>query len=161
VCIILSRQTDELHVRKIREGTVIDHIPAGRALEVLKILNVTGRGDKPVSLVMNVPSKKMGKKDIVKLEERELSIEEIDKISLIAPNASINIIRNYDVFRKENVKLPSILKSVLVCANRSCITNSEREPVKSTFFVESETPPRLRCYYCQRLMEEQDLLRQL
>jgi len=161
VYIILSRHTDELRVRKIREGTVIDHIPAGRALEVLKILNVTGREDKPVSLVMNVPSKKMGKKDIVKLEERELSIEEIDKISLIAPNASINIIRNYDVFRKENVKLPRILKSVLACANRSCITNSEREHVKSTFYVESETPLRLRCYYCQRLMEEQDLLKQL
>ncbi len=161
MCIRLSHKTDELHVRKIREGTVIDHIPAGRALEVLKILNINGQENKPVSLVMNVTSKKMGKKDIVKLEERELSIEEIDKISLIAPNASINIIRNYDVYRKENVKLPRILKSVLLCANRSCITNSEREPVKSTFYVESETPLRLRCYYCQRLMEEQDLLRQL
>ena len=98
--------TDELRVKKIREGTVIDHINAGTALSVLHILGLTGRGENIVTVAMNVPSQKLGRKDIVKVEERALNAEEVDKIALIAPRATINIIRDYAVVAKQKTKLP-------------------------------------------------------
>ena len=91
-------QTDkyELYVKKIKNGTVIDHISAGYALDVLKILNIKGKESNTVGVVMNVQSKNIEKKDMVKIEGRELKPEEVDKIALISPNATINIIREYD-----------------------------------------------------------------
>ena len=86
-----------LRVSKIKDGTVIDHITSGHALDVVKILGITGKSGNIVTIAMNVPSKRMGKKDIVKIEGRELKAEEVDKIALIAPNATINIIRDYKV----------------------------------------------------------------
>ncbi len=88
-------QTDkyELYVKKIKNGTVIDHISAGYALDVLKILNIKGKESNTVGVVMNVQSKNIEKKDMVKIEGRELKPEEVDKIALISTNATINIIR--------------------------------------------------------------------
>src|SRR4029077_13876464 len=85
------------YVKKIRNGTVIDHISAGHALDVLKILRISGGEGDIVSVAMNVPSKTDSKKDIVKVENRELKPGEVDKIALIAPGATINIIRDYEV----------------------------------------------------------------
>jgi aspartate carbamoyltransferase regulatory subunit len=96
---------EELYVKKIRDGTVIDHVSAGLALDVLKILNITGRDGRVVSIAMNVPSRKYGRKDIIKVEGRELKPEEVDKIALIAPKSTINIIRGYRVHEKKRVKL--------------------------------------------------------
>ena len=98
-------QTDkyELYVKKIKNGTVIDHISAGHALDVLKILNIKGKESNTVGVVMNVQSKNLEKKDMVKIEGRELKPEEVDKIALISPNATINIIREYDVRDKKKV----------------------------------------------------------
>ncbi len=90
----------ELYVKKIRNGTVIDHIFAGHALDVLKILGIDGREGHIVSAAMNVISKKQNKKDIVKVENRELKPGEVDKIALIAPSATISIIRDYEVAEK-------------------------------------------------------------
>ncbi|MEM0303526.1 MAG: aspartate carbamoyltransferase regulatory subunit, partial [Saccharolobus sp.] len=85
----VSKQ-EELIVSKIKDGTVIDHIPAGRALSVLKILGIKGDEGYRIALVMNVESKKIGKKDIVKIEGREIDDKEAELISLIAPSATIN-----------------------------------------------------------------------
>lgn len=152
-------EEDELRVKKIREGTVIDHINAGSALSVLKILGITGREDNVVSIAMNVPSHKLGKKDIVKVEGRELDSDEVDKIALIAPRATINIIRDYVVVEKQKTKLPRIIRGIVKCANVTCISNS-KEPVQPMFFVENEDPVRLRCYYCNRIMEKDNVLGQ-
>jgi len=149
-----------LRVAKIREGTVIDHITAGYALIVLRILGITGREGHIVSVVMNVPSKKLGKKDIVKIEGRELSREEVDRIALVAPRATINIIRNYQVVEKHRVRLPDVIRNIIKCLNPACITNS-REPVEPVFYVMSEEPLKLRCHYCGRIMERQDVLASL
>ena len=108
---------------------------------------------------MNVPSKRMGKKDIVKIEGRELKAEEVDKIALIAPNATINIIRDYKVVDKKRVQLPKVIKNIVRCANPACISNSN-EPVQPTFYVESQEPLYLKCHYCGYLMERDEILKQ-
>lgn len=150
---------EALHIKKIKEGTVIDHITAGNALSVLKILGLTGSGDNIVSVAMNVPSQKLKKKDIVKVEERELNPNEVDKISLIAPKATINIVRNYKVVDKQKTKLPNIIRGIIKCANLSCISNSN-EPVTTIFHLENEEPLRIRCHYCNRIMKKKDVLNQ-
>lgn len=148
----------ELYVKKIRNGTVIDHISAGYALDVLKILNITGKESKTVGVVINVPSKLIGKKDIVKIEGGELKPEDVDKIALISPKATINIIREYDVVDKKKVSLPNVIKGIVKCSNPSCISN--KEPVSSLFHVQEGEPIRLRCHYCNRIMEKRDILSQ-
>jgi len=148
-----------LRVSKIKDGTVIDHIIAGHALEVLKILAITDNVKGIVTVGMNVPSKTLGLKDMVKIEGRELESEEVDKIALLAPQASINIIRNYKVVDKQLVRLPEVIRETVKCANPACISNSN-EPVKSTFYVDNEEPLRLRCHYCGYIMEKQDISKQ-
>jgi len=148
-----------LRVSKIKDGTVIDHITCGHALDVIKILGITGRVDGVVTVAMNVPSKTVGVKDMVKIEGRELKSEEVDKIALLAPHATINIIRNYKVAEKQRVKLPTVIRGIVKCANPACISNS-KEPVQPTFYVDSEDPLRLRCHYCGYIMEKKDVLRQ-
>ncbi|MBX5326470.1 MAG: aspartate carbamoyltransferase regulatory subunit [Candidatus Bathyarchaeia archaeon] len=149
-----------LYVAKIRNGTVIDHITAGHAMDVAKILGIAGRTNGGiVTIAMNVASKKLGKKDMVKIEGRELNPDEVDKIALLAPHASINIIRNYEVIEKKEVKLPRVLKGIIKCANPACISNSD-EPVQPKFYVESEEPLSVKCHYCGYIMEKQDILKQ-
>jgi aspartate carbamoyltransferase regulatory subunit len=149
----------ELYVKKIKNGTVIDHISAGYALDVLKILNITGKEGNTVGVVLNIESKHIEKKDMVKIEGRELKPEEVDKIALISPNATINIIREYGVTDKKKVNLPKDIKGIIECSNPSCISNS-KEPVRSIFHVQIVDPIQLRCHYCNRTMERKDILKQ-
>ena len=101
---------------------------------------------------MNVKSR-IGKKDIVKVENRELDPREVDKISLIAPKATINIIRDFEVVEKHRVKLPDEIFGIVKCSNPTCISNS-KEPVKSRFLVTCKDPPTIKCYYCERETED-------
>ncbi len=154
----MSRK-EELYVRKIESGTVIDHIAAGHSLDVLRILKINGRGESVVSVLINVPSKKVGRKDIVKVDRRELRPEEVDKIALVAPNATINIVRGFEVVDKKKVKLPRLIKGIIRCDNPTCVSNAN-EPVESIFLVEQVEPLRVRCHYCTRIMESGDILKQ-
>ncbi|GAA0643942.1 aspartate carbamoyltransferase regulatory subunit [Salarchaeum japonicum] len=140
----------ELRVSKIRNGTVIDHVNAGEALHVLALLEIDGSGGETVSLGMNVPSQTMGKKDVVKVEGRELSQNELDVLSLIAPDATINIIREYEVAEKKHVEPPETVEGVLSCPNLDCITNDD-EPVQPRFDVLSEG---VRCAYCETIVRD-------
>ncbi|NQE46268.1 Aspartate carbamoyltransferase regulatory chain [ANME-1 cluster archaeon GoMg2] len=144
----------ELKVVPITNGTVIDHITAGQALNVLRILGITTKTNAILSVVMNVQSKMMGRKDIVKVEDLELKSEEVDKIALIAPNATINIIRNSEVIAKHKVYLPASIEGFIRCANPNCISNAKREPVISKFLTVRENPPKFRCFYCERIIED-------
>ncbi len=139
-----------LLISPIRNGTVIDHITAGEALNVLKILGITGSTTEALSVATNVASRRMGKKDIVKIENRELRKEEVDRIALIAPLARINIIRDYRVVDKKGVEIPKILRGVVRCPNPGCITNTS-EPIESTFEV---LPKGLHCLYCDWLIKD-------
>ena len=138
----------ELKVTPIKNGTVIDHITAGLALKVLRVLKIPASSSSVVSVAMNVNSK-YGKKDVVKVENRELDPREVDKVALIAPKATINIIRDYEVVEKHKVQLPDKIVGIVKCSNPTCVSNSN-EPVKSRFHVVSKDPPQIKCYYCER-----------
>jgi aspartate carbamoyltransferase regulatory subunit len=138
----------ELRVSKIENGTVIDHIPGGQALNVLAILGIDGDAGEVVSVGMNVPSDRLGHKDVVKVEDRELSQSEVDVLSLIAPAATINIIRGYDVIDKSRVERPDQVSGILQCSNTNCITAGE-EPVDPTFEVLDDG---VRCIYCDTII---------
>jgi aspartate carbamoyltransferase regulatory subunit len=145
----------ELKVKPIRNGTVIDHISANKALRVLKILGLPSK-ETAVTLAMNVQSSQMGSKDIVKIEGRELASREVDEIALIAPYATINIIRDYEIVGKGKVNLLDEIKSILNCSNPNCITNTD-EPVNTRFIVLQKEPLILRCHYCERIMDQEEV----
>ena len=147
----------ELRVSKIKDGTVIDHIPGGFALEVVKILGITGKGKKVMTIAINVPSKRFGVKDIVKIEGKALNSQEVNKIALVAPHASINFIHNYAVVEKLEVKLPKAIEGIIKCVNPCCISNSN-EPVVSKFYIKTEEPLLLKCHYCGFTLEQADVL---
>ena len=140
----------ELRVSKIRNGTVIDHVTGGQALNVLAILDIDGSEGESVSIGMNVPSHRLGRKDIVKVENRELSQSEVDVLALIAPEATINIVRDYEVVDKLRVERPESVVGVLSCPNRNCISNAD-EPVASKFDVLADG---VRCTYCGTIVRE-------
>lgn len=144
-----------LKVKSIKNGTVIDHITANRALSVLNILNLPDE-DTSLTVAMNVESPDMSRKDIVKIENRELSQDEVDKLVLIAPNATINIIRDYDITRKARLELKDEISDVITCSNPNCISNSN-EPIKTKFYVQSKKPVVLRCHFCERTMDLDDI----
>ena len=150
----------ELRVSKIKDGTVIDHISGGYALDVVKILGITGREKRVMTIAINVPSKRFKVKDIVKIEGRALNSQEVNRIALVAPHASINIIRNYSVVEKLEVKLPQVIEGTVKCVNPACISNSE-EPVSTRFYVKSEEPLMLKCHYCGYILEKADVLQHL
>ncbi len=145
----MEEEKKKIKITPIEHGTVIDHIKKGQAMKVLKILNLIDREiDFIVSVAMNVDSSE-GKKDIVKVEDMELRNDELDKISLISPEATVNIIRNYDVVDKHRVELPEMTKGIVRCRNNNCITN-QKEPVDSEFEVVGKDPVTLKCIYCKR-----------
>jgi aspartate carbamoyltransferase regulatory subunit len=139
---------------------VIDHLPAGTSPMVLRILGIDKKWENAVSVAMNVPSHGGDKKDIVKVEDRILEKEETDKLSMIANNATINIIENYAVKEKHHVSPPEFLEGVLECKNPKCVTNG-KEPVLTCFAVENTEPLTLRCKYCGRIMDKELIEEQL
>lgn len=146
----MTMRPKEIKLAPIRNGTVIDHIATGEALNVLKILGVNEYVDSTISVGMRVSSRKTPKwKDIVKIEDCELDQETVDKIALIAPDATISIIRNYFVAEKYKVALKDHVIGLARCCNPNCITN-KNEPVETEFEVISRRPTRLRCSYCDR-----------
>jgi aspartate carbamoyltransferase regulatory subunit len=144
----------ELKITPIKNGTVIDHIGNGLALEVLRIVGVqTLDKDSTVSVALHVRSGKLGWKDIVKVENMELSARKVNAIALIAPTATISIIRDYRVQEKRPVDLPERIVGVLRCPNLNCITN-QTEPLESEFEVVRRRPVLLTCAFCERQVDD-------
>lgn len=144
----------ELKLTPIKNGTVIDHIGNGLALDVLRIIGISEIDrTSTVSVALHVRSQKIGWKDIVKVENMELSARKVNAIALLAPTATISIIRDFHVREKHPVDLPDRIVGVLRCPNPSCITN-QSEPVESDFEVASRKPVVLRCAYCERLVDD-------
>jgi len=144
---------EELKVSKIEQGTVIDHIRAGLAPLVLRILGIECGFRSGVIVAMNVSSSHYGRKDIVKVERQFLNEETINKIAIISPQATINIIKDYQVVEKHQVELPDRLIGIVRCPNRNCITNSA-EGVETIFHVEQG---KLRCHYCEELVDIEEV----
>tara|TARA_B110000467_G_scaffold104141_1_gene94565 strand:+ start:84 stop:560 length:477 start_codon:yes stop_codon:yes gene_type:complete len=146
-------------VTAIRNGTVVDHIPSGQALRVLEMLGIGGKSSVPVSLVMNVPSKKMGAKDIIKVEDRELTQTELDRLALVAPDAHVAIIRAYSVAEKLTINLGNEVLNVVRCTFSNCITTNLREPLPHRLKVISRDPLHIRCHYCGRPQDLDELIK--
>jgi len=136
-----------MKVQRIEHGTVIDHIPPGKAFDVLSVLGISN--DRSMSILINSQSKKGDRKDILKVEDVELSGEEANRVALVAPNATINIIREGEVYRKFKVEVPVVVRGILTCSNPNCISN-QKEPVTSEFRLGEEEPHRYVCVYCER-----------
>ena len=140
----------EIIISSIRNGTVIDHITPGEALTVIRILKIKSGTNLNVTMASNVKSSRGGRKDVVKIEDRELLKEEVDKIALVAPDATINIIREYEVAVKKQVEVPKDIVGVIKCPNPNCITNTN-EPVPSRFVSHSRG---FRCVYCDTVISK-------
>ena len=141
--------SEKLQVEAIQQGTVIDHIPAGQGIRILKRLHLESAG-KRITVGMNLPSKDHCLKDIIKVEGRMFTEDEAHQLALFAPSATINVIDNFDVVNKFSMQLPETLVGVFACPNSNCI--SLNEPVKSYFYVSKrdDAQVKMRCKYCEK-----------
>jgi aspartate carbamoyltransferase regulatory subunit len=144
----------QLQVNAIKNGTVIDHIPSKNLFKVISILGLD-KIDSPITFGTNLESKRLGSKAIVKIADVFFLEEEINKIALVAPEAKLNIIRDYEVIEKKEVKVPDIIVGIAKCVNPMCVTNNE--PVKTKFYLVSKKEVTLKCHYCERLMDQEHL----
>jgi aspartate carbamoyltransferase regulatory subunit len=149
--------TSQLLVRRIKDGTVIDHIESGKALLVLHALNITGKEGNVITVALNVPSNKHNKKDIIKVENRFLEKDETDKLALIAPFATTNIIKDYKLIEKRKIQLPSFIVGIFRCPNLKCVTNSD-EYIKPTIDIIDREKILLKCRYCARTLTINELV---
>jgi aspartate carbamoyltransferase regulatory subunit len=143
----------ELKVDAIKEGTVIDHIPAGKAFRIISILNLDERDQ--ITIGTQLVSRKYGKKDIIKIEHREFSQNELNIITLIAPTATFVTIREYESVEKRKAEIPSEVQGLITCPNPACICN--QEPMITRFFTVTTSPISLRCGYCERVYPIDDI----
>lgn len=165
------KEGDKLKIDLIKDGTVIDHIEGGWGIEVIDMFGIKSPTDSVLSIAVNVQSISMGHKDIVKIEGRELKPIEVDKIAIIAPRATINVIRNTEVISKERVKLPTVIEGIIKCQNPTCITNDTRpdnplvpkEPVATKFYSINprSKEPSFRCHYCGSIIGRNEAIRAL
>jgi len=149
-------EQSELLVRRIKEGTVIDHIDEGKGLQVLSALRIDGKDGSLITIALNVPSGKFKKKDIIKVENRFLKDDDTNKLAVIVPNATINIIKNYKLVEKRRVALPNEIDRIFRCSNPECITNST-EYIESVMDVIDKEGRVLRCRYCGRMLDVNQL----
>lgn len=138
----------KLKVSAIKEGTVIDHIPAQSLFKVITILGLDSI-ENQITFGTNLDSGKLGSKAIIKVSDKFFEDDEINKIALIAPNAKLNIIRDYEVVEKKVVEIPDKITGIVKCFNPKCITNSER--ITTSFKVVNKSPVSLKCKYCEKI----------
>ena len=143
-----SKKIKELKVSAIEHGTVIDHIPSSAVFQVIRILKLEAF-ENMVLFATNLESKKYGKKGIVKVSNKFFAPEELNKISLVAPHASIIEIHDFQVQKKTVVETPERIKGIVKCFNPNCITNIEQIP--AIFAVVDKEDTRLKCHYCEEI----------
>ena len=144
-----------LKVSAIKDGTVIDHIPTKALFKVIKILKLEDC-IQMVTFGNNLDSKAMGRKAIIKIANRFFADEEVNKIALVAPNAKLNTIRDYKVIEKRVVETPKEIIGIVNCFNPVCITNSEK--ITTRFEVLSHKPIALKCFYCEKITNENEMV---
>lgn len=144
-----------LSVSAIKQGTVIDHIQAGKALSIVRLLNLA-EGKQQVTLGMNLGSRSMGHKDIIKLESKELTEQEANQVAIFSPSATIHIIQDYVVVKRFQVALPDVMEKALLCPNTRCITNSE-EVLTRFQIVDLKKSIQLTCKYCEKSFTQNEM----
>ena len=143
-----------LSVSAIQEGTVIDHIPANSLFDVINILKLD-KLKSQITFGSNFPSKQLGRKAIVKIEGKFFSTDEINRISLVAPQAKLNFIHDYTVTEKHIVEVPDTIEGIAKCMNPKCVTNNENVPTK--FRVVDKKNVALKCHYCEKITDRKHL----
>ncbi len=143
-----------LQVSALCNGTVIDHIPADKLFAVVNLLDIPTMSNN-VTIGYNLESKKLGKKGLIKIADRFFTDDEINKISVIAPNVVLNTIRNYNVVEKREVKMPDEIHNIIKCNNLNCITNNE--PMETHFYVANRDTHTLKCRYCEKEVSLDDI----
>jgi aspartate carbamoyltransferase regulatory subunit len=144
----------QLSVSAIKEGTVIDHVPANVLFKVVSILKLDEL-DTMITIGNSLSSEKLGKKGIIKLSKVFFRDEEINKIALVAPCAKLNIIRDYEVVEKKEVQIPDEIIGIAKCVNPKCITNNEA--VATRFTVISKEEVKLKCHYCEKITDQENI----
>ncbi len=147
-------QNKKLQVSAIKNGTVIDHIPAERLFTVLNILKLN-HIETLVTFGTNLESKRLGKKGIIKVENIYFKEKDINKIALIAPQAKLNVIKDYEVVEKWEVKIPDEINGIVKCVNPMCITNHEK--ITTKFAVVSKDSLALKCHYCEKITDNKHI----
>lgn len=137
----------ELLVAALQNGTVIDHIPSAKLFKVISVLHLENMKT-AVTVGFNLKSKKMGHKSIIKIADKFFTDEELNQLSVITPNVTLAIIRDYEVVEKKEVKMPEELYDIVKCANPKCITNNE--PMRTHFHVLDKETGILQCHYCNK-----------
>lgn len=145
----------QLIVNAIRNGTVIDHIPAKNLFKVISILNLE-QIDTQITFGTNLESKKLGSKAIIKIADKYFLDNEINKIALVAPQAKLNIIRDYEVIEKRVVEVPDTFIGIVRCVNPKCITNYEN--ITTKFTVVSKNEVALKCNYCEKITQQDQMV---
>ena len=142
-----DKNKKELAVAALENGTVIDHIPSDSLFKVVDLLGIQSL-EENVTIGNNIDSKKYGKKGIIKVANVTFPEATLNRIAIAAPNAVINIIKNYEVVEKHKVSLPDDIYGIVKCTNPKCITNNE--PMRTHFHVIDRENMVLKCHYCER-----------
>ena len=143
----MKNNKTELLVAALENGTVIDHIPSELVFTIASLLELEKLGSS-VTIGYNLHSNKVGKKGIIKVADKYFSDEEISRLSIVAPNVVLNIIRDFDVVEKKEVIIPDELYGIVRCGNPKCITNNE--PMPTHFHVVNKEEGTLKCHYCEK-----------
>ena len=145
---------EELQVVALKNGTVIDHIPTDKLFTVVSLLGLKN-SDLNITIGNNLKSSKLGKKGLIKVADRFFTDEEISRLSVVAPNVKLNIIRDYEVVEKKEVIMPDVVKGIVKCGNPKCITNNE--PMTTIFHVLCKENGMLKCHYCEKEQHKESL----
>ncbi|MCQ2201106.1 MAG: aspartate carbamoyltransferase regulatory subunit [Bacteroidales bacterium] len=145
----------ELKVSAIKDGTVIDRIPAENLFKVISILGLEHISNQ-ITFGTNLESHKLGRKSIIKVSDKFFEGDEINKIALVAPQAKLNIIRNYEVVEKHTVDVPDEIVGYVKCMNPKCVTN--HQPITTRFRVISKSPLAFRCHFCEKTTNENQMV---
>lgn len=149
-------QRKELKVSAIENGTVIDHIPAKSVFQVIRILGLDHL-DQQVLFGTNLESKKYGRKGIIKVANTFFKDEEINKIALAAPTATLIVIRDFQIVEKRQVEIPDRVENIVRCINPNCITNHEN--VRTRFeLLRQDEGIKLICHYCEKIISKEDIV---
>ena len=149
-----EEKKEKLVVSAIKNGTAIDHIPPQSLFKVISILGLENIKSQ-VTFGNNLNSDRLGKKGIIKITDKFFDDKEINKIALVAPEAKLNTIRDYQVVEKREVEVPDEVTGIVKCVNPKCITNNE--PVVTRFHVISKKPVTLKCHYCEKMIEQEQM----
>jgi len=149
-------EQSDLIVRRIKDGTVIDHINEGKGLKVLEALDIDGRRGNVITIALNMPSGKLKKKDMIKVEGRFLEDDDTNKLAVIAPSSTVNIIKDYKLVEKRHLSLPNEIDRIFRCSNPDCITNSTEHIESIMDLIDKETMI-LKCRYCARILDVNEI----